>query len=261
MRLLSLCLPLLCLGFNAAAQDCQSIPGQALQAKIVDDPNWNFVDFSGYVRTAPVPSGVDCMVHVGMGGPGAIGVAPAGFFEGVAQSDRMGFRSETVVRELDLQPALGAGDEIDLYELGVDAGDGSRQELLVRLIADSGRRGTIYVLRLVYAPGDPLPKVDILLESGFRQQGGKVQCMGELAPICLSVAYNGTRRSNQLAIRLSAADGIVEKSLMASNPPTMRMGFLGGLYRSGQDSGVRMRHKVCQIDENILLGSCSFSGY
>lgn len=261
MRLLRLCLPLLCLGFDAAAESC--IPGayQSLQEKVHDDPNWDYVDFAGYVRVAPVPSGVNCELEVILSGPGAIGGAPAGFFEGVSQSDRTGFRSDTVVREMALRPALGVGDEIDLYELGIDAGDGSRQELLVRLVADSAKQGTIYVLRLVYAPGDPMPGVEILLESEFRQQGAKVQCMGELTPICVTVAYNGTRRSNQLSLRLQAASGIVEKSLMASNPPTMRMGYMGGLYRSGHDSGVRIRHMVCQLDENVLLGNCGYTGY
>jgi hypothetical protein len=255
MRMLS-CLLLSALSLGAAAQSCQGInfSGQGIADKIEDDSRWDFVRFN-YRQTL----GVDCEMEVTLTPPRADD-APAGFFEGVSEQPVDGSSHTSIIRELAIYPALGAGDEISVYEQSIDTGRGTRRDLVVRLVDDGDGRGTIYVLELQFASPTAVPVSQVLLEQRYDLQERGAQCLSGWAPACLSVQWLGGFANSRIDVRLAVAGGAVQdKSIPLASRllPAMRMGYLGGMQRSSADAKVGLKHKVCRINGNNFYAGCS----
>lgn len=249
--LLTLLLP-----FAASAQSCQGIwlIQHGLQDAIRDDPSWPMVNFQLWRDRL----GTDCEMDVRLGGPG--GLPPPGFFEGVEQITLQGHNRMPVTRELAIVPQLGKGDRADIYELSLDSGGGTRQELRVSVVGDSIDAGTIYVLLLQFDAISPEPKVQVLLEASYNRARSLVPCLSRMAPACLAVAWAGGNRTPRIDVLLAAADGsTIHKGFeVVSDPPQMRIGFLGGEHQSQlPDPSVHLMHKVCSANGNTLTGACS----
>lgn len=258
-----LCLTLLTIGTQAAAQTCQNV--NLVSQGMVDDEvasAWNFVSFAAYSGESPtVPSGVKCEVDVTLGGGNAVGLppAPAGTFEGVTQVGKEGNHLGSLERRLAVYPALLAHDEISVYELRSGAyGAVESEDLLVHVVASSQTTGVVYVVRVQHYAGQPDPEPEILLEANYNTQRQGPQCLSVSAPVCVTMGWNASHLDGRLNIRVAVADKTQDVEIdSAKAVPAMRMGYLGATHLSGGVSKVKLGHKVCSVDGVEVPGACS----
>lgn len=245
---------LLLTAFGVQAQSCQqsSLGGLGVQEEIHDLPDWELVTFS-FRRTPIGPFGVDCEIDVLLNGP----EPRAGLFEGVVIAQDADHSSTSITRELAITPSLHAGDEATVYELQMESVNGVASELLVRVVAETDfDEGTVYVLHAVHLPQQAAPSVRVLVQAPYSGQGEGLPCLGGNATICLSTHWD--QRSQSVVARLAVDPGSVHEESVhdAHALPAMRMGHLGARHNSRKFAGIRLRHKVCELDGDALTASC-----